>query len=55
MFLYLDVATSEFLRNHFLQKDNEQILDEQLFFFGILPEDTGAVRYYKVGVNFNEH
>ena len=55
MFLYLDVVTSRFLRNHFLQKDNEQILDEQLFFFGILPEDAGEVRYYKVGVDFNEN
>ena len=55
MFLYLDVVTNEFLRNHFLQKDSEQIPNEQLFFFGIFPEDVGEVRYYKVGVNFEEN
>ena len=51
----LEAEASRFLRNHFLQKDIESKRNKQLFFVGILPEDTGEVSYYKEGVNFNEN
>ena len=48
----LEPLRKNFLDNYFLQQDMELLLDYQIFHVGILPEDTGVIRYYKEGIDF---
>jgi len=42
--------TSRFLNNYYFQITLETLFPTPVLTFGILPEDSGEVFYYKVGV-----